>query len=132
MNRIIDSNVFGSGNLDKPFRIEDEKNNAEIKKWLESRKLSFFQDEDKGILYLQFASARCPVMDGSLESQFGLDSVFEDQELGDLQGLLFMFSVSFFNMGFATIALLIVDSALIFCCRYSFVFICIYVMQCTF
>ncbi|CAA2956349.1 uncharacterized protein LOC111400298 isoform X1 [Olea europaea subsp. europaea] len=93
MNRIIDSNVFGSGNLDKPFRIEDEKNNAEIKKWLESRKLSFFQDEDKGILYLQFASARCPVMDGSLESQFGLDSVFEDQELGDLQGLLFMFSV---------------------------------------
>ncbi|KAL2557434.1 uncharacterized protein Fot_02173 [Forsythia ovata] len=93
MNRIIDSNVFGSGNLDKPFLIEDDKNKAELKKWLESRKLSFYHDEDKGILYLQYSSARCPVMDGSLESQSGLDSIFEEQELGDLQGLLFMFSV---------------------------------------
>lgn len=96
MNKIIDARVFGSGNLDTPFRLEPDKINQDMSKWFESRKLSFYHDVDEGFLYLQFSSVRCPVIDeGSLEPRFGLESVFEDQELGDLQGLVFMFSVSF-------------------------------------
>ncbi|KAL3849568.1 hypothetical protein ACJIZ3_011450 [Penstemon smallii] len=86
MNKIIDSNVFGSGNLDTPLRFEE----PDIVKWFEKRKLSFYHDEEKGILYLQFSMARTfPV--NAVGSQF--ESVLEEQELGDLQGLLFMFSV---------------------------------------
>ncbi|KAI3450630.1 hypothetical protein Pfo_007295 [Paulownia fortunei] len=65
-----------------------------MSKWFESRKLSFYHDEDQGILYLQFSSVRCPVTEeGSSETRFRFGSVFEDQEFGDLQGLVFMFSV---------------------------------------
>ncbi|KAL6506418.1 hypothetical protein OROGR_024599 [Orobanche gracilis] len=93
INKIIDSHVFGSGNLDTQFHFELDQINPEMSKWFKSRKLSFYHDEDKGILYLQFSSFRCPVNDrGFLESRLGFESLSDEQELGDLQGLIFMFS----------------------------------------
>lgn len=76
INKVIDSNVFGSGSLDTSFHFEG----PDIARWFERRKLSFYHDQEKGILFVQFSP-----------TGFG----FEDQELGDLQGWLFMFSVCF-------------------------------------
>lgn len=102
MNRIIDSNVFGCGGLDKPIFVDkpDEKTDFvvtdDMKSWFECRNISYYHDEEKGILFLQFSSTRCPLMEGNLESKMGFDSLLEDYEYGDLQAMLFMFSVSFF------------------------------------
>ncbi|XP_071932598.1 uncharacterized protein [Coffea arabica] len=94
INRVIDANVFGSGNLDTPFRFnKQELISEEIEEWFKLRCISYYFEEEKGILYLQFSSISCPIMDADLESQLGFDSLFEDREFGDLQGLLFMFSV---------------------------------------
>lgn len=94
INRVLDANVFGSGNLDKTFRFENgEIVSKEFKDWLKCRKISFFHEEEKGILYLQFSSIRCPVMEGFEEDGLGFDSMLEEREFGDLQGMLFMFSV---------------------------------------
>ncbi|KAL0460130.1 UNVERIFIED_CONTAM: hypothetical protein Slati_0640200 [Sesamum latifolium] len=98
INKIADSKIFGSGNLDTPFRFEPDKINPETRRWFESRKLSFYHDEEQGILYLQFSSVRCPVTEEGL-SETGFESVMEEQEFGDLQGLLFMFSCEF-ELGF--------------------------------
>ncbi|KAL0436371.1 UNVERIFIED_CONTAM: hypothetical protein Sradi_0345000 [Sesamum radiatum] len=85
INKIVDSKIFGSGNLDTPFRFEPDKINPETRRWFESRKLSFYHDEEQGILYLQFSSVRCPVTgEGLSETRF--ESVLEEQEFGDLQG----------------------------------------------
>lgn len=99
MNRIIDSNVFGCGGLDKPIFVDkpDEKTDFvvtdDMKSWFECRNISYYHDEEKGILFLQFSSTRCPLMEGNLESKMGFDSLLEDYEYGDLQAMLFMFSV---------------------------------------
>ncbi|KAK4375940.1 hypothetical protein RND71_006617 [Anisodus tanguticus] len=96
MNRIIDSNVFGSGGLDRSIFVDDKPEFAvtdEMKSWFEYRNISYYNDEEKGILFLQFASIRCPLMEGNLESKMGFDSLLEDYEFGDLQAMLFMFSV---------------------------------------
>ncbi|KAL3518448.1 hypothetical protein ACH5RR_021037 [Cinchona calisaya] len=94
INRIIDANVFGSGNFDTPFRFEKKEfMSEEIEEWFKSRSISFFYEQENGILYLQFSSLSCPIFEGVMESQLGFDSVLEDREFGDLQGLLFMFSV---------------------------------------
>lgn len=94
INRIVDANVFGSGNCDTPFRIEKQEIlNEEIEEWFKCRSISFYLEEEKGILYLQFSSIFCPVMERALESTVGFDSILEDREFGDLQGMLFMFSV---------------------------------------
>ncbi|XP_050368048.1 uncharacterized protein LOC126786307 [Argentina anserina] len=91
INRILDSNVFGSGNRAKTLGVEDEE---ELKDWLNGRRISYFHDERKGILFLQFSSALCSAADdGSSESGSGFDSAFEEHDFGDLQGMLFMFSV---------------------------------------
>lgn len=84
INRVLDSNTFGSGRLDKGLDVEKE----EVKRWFESRRISYYHEEEKGILFLQFCSTR------SSESDSDFDSVITEQEFGDLQGLLFMFSVS--------------------------------------
>lgn len=81
INKIVDCHVFGSGNSDTQFPFEPD---PEMSKWFESRKLSFYHDGDQGILYLQYS-----------DSRVGFEPVYEDPEFGDLQGLLFMFSVSF-------------------------------------
>lgn len=95
MNRIIDSNVFGSGGLDTPIFVDkpDFAVTDEMKSWFEYRNISYYHDEEKGILFLQFSSTRCPLMEGNLESKMGFDSLLEDYEYGDLQAMLFMFSV---------------------------------------
>ncbi|XP_015577589.2 uncharacterized protein LOC8275246 isoform X1 [Ricinus communis] len=91
INRVLDSNVFGSGHLDKLLSIDKE----ELKDWFKWRRISYYHDEEKGFLFLQFCSIRCPVVHGSSRSGLlqDLDSVLEENEFEDLQGLLFMFSV---------------------------------------
>ncbi|KAL8146404.1 hypothetical protein AgCh_004229 [Apium graveolens] len=94
INRVLDANVFGSGNRDRTFGLESGGVvSEEFKDWLKCRKISFFYEEDKGILYLQFSSITCPVMEEVVEGGLGFDSVLEEREFGDLQGMLFMFSV---------------------------------------
>ncbi|XP_024984464.1 uncharacterized protein LOC112520344 isoform X4 [Cynara cardunculus var. scolymus] len=95
INRIIDANVFGSGNADVALGFEKtgEIVSDEVKNWFEQRRISYYHEEAKGVLYLQFCSTKCTVMEGFSEVPSGFDSVFEKQEFGDLQGMLFMFSV---------------------------------------
>ncbi|KAL8214331.1 hypothetical protein R6Q57_003780 [Mikania cordata] len=95
INRIIDDNVFGSGNTDVALGFEKtgEIVSEEVKDWFARRQISYYHEEAKGVLYLQFCSSKCPEMEGFLEVQSGFDSDFEKQEFGDLQGMLFMFSV---------------------------------------
>lgn len=89
INRVLDSNVFGPGNLDKSFTVDKE----EVKGWFKCRRISYYHEEEKGILFLQFCSTNCPAFDGFLDPGSGFDSIVEEREFGDLQGLLFMFSV---------------------------------------
>ncbi|KAL8213781.1 hypothetical protein R6Q57_003230 [Mikania cordata] len=65
----------------------------EVKDWFARRQISYYHEEAKRVLYLQFCSSKCPVMEGFLEVQSGFDSDFEKQEFGDLQWMLFMFSL---------------------------------------
>lgn len=95
INRIIDSNVFGSGNADRAFSFEKGEGSEEVvKEWFKWRKISYYVEEEKGVLYLQFSSTRCPGKGGFSDEQVGFD--IEEHEFGDLQGMLFMFSVSCF------------------------------------
>ncbi|PRQ33372.1 hypothetical protein RchiOBHm_Chr5g0056861 [Rosa chinensis] len=92
INRILDSNVFGSGNRDKSLGVE---NQEELRDWLKWRRISYYHEEQKGILFLQSCSTLCSAVDdnGLSDSGSGFDSVFEEHDFGDLQGMLFMFSV---------------------------------------
>lgn len=63
----------------------------EVKDWFKKRKISYYHEEEKGLLFLQFCSIRCPIIHGFSNS--GL----EELEFEELQGLLFMFSVSRFH-----------------------------------
>ncbi|XP_022140432.1 uncharacterized protein LOC111011111 isoform X2 [Momordica charantia] len=85
INRIIDSNVFGSGNLDKKLNVEKE----EVRDWFKRRRISYYHEEERGILFLQFYSNKGPVFDAEADC----DSGIEEHDFGDLQGMLFMFSV---------------------------------------
>ncbi|KAF3455164.1 hypothetical protein FNV43_RR05612 [Rhamnella rubrinervis] len=89
INRVIDSNVFGSGNRDKSLCIEKE----EVRDWFKWRRISYYHEEQRGILFLQFCYNQYPAMDGFNKVRPGFDSVVEEHEFGDLQGMLFMFSV---------------------------------------
>ncbi|KAK7324904.1 hypothetical protein VNO77_28837 [Canavalia gladiata] len=89
LNRVIDANAFASGNLDTPLFVDDE----EAREGFKRRRISYFQDHDKGILFLQFSSLRCTAIHASADPAPGFDSVVEEHEFGDLQGMLFMFSV---------------------------------------
>ncbi|XP_057804529.1 uncharacterized protein LOC131019918 [Salvia miltiorrhiza] len=94
INKIADSYAFGSGGLDTPLRFEPERIDSEMRRWFESRNLSFYHDQDKGILYLQFSMLDCTVAEAMLsEGRMGFESVLEDRELGDLKGFIFMFTV---------------------------------------
>lgn len=102
INRVIDDNVFGSGDADVALGFEKTGEvvvSDEVKDWLKEREISYFYDESKGVLYLQYCSVKCPVINGFCEVENGFDSVFEKQEFGNLQGMLFMFSVSFSIFG---------------------------------
>lgn len=90
--------MFGSGKLDTPFRFEPDKIDPEMRKWFESRNLSFYHDEDQGILYLQLSLVNSIATEEVLsEGRLGFESVLEDRELEDLKGLIFMFTVSFID-----------------------------------
>ncbi|KAK6247261.1 hypothetical protein QUC31_018826 [Theobroma cacao] len=89
INRVVDSNVFGSGKMNRVLSPDKD----ELKDWFKYRRISYYHEEDKGILFLQFCSNGCPVFNGSLASGSDFDGVLEEREFGDLQGLLFMFSV---------------------------------------
>ncbi|XP_044481775.1 uncharacterized protein LOC123208369 isoform X3 [Mangifera indica] len=89
INRVLDSNTFGSGRTDRTLGIDKE----EVKHWFNSRRIGYYHEEEKGLLLLQFSSTRCPVLRGSSSSGSGFDSFVVDDEFGDLQGLLFMFTV---------------------------------------
>ncbi|GAB4842940.1 hypothetical protein Ancab_012918 [Ancistrocladus abbreviatus] len=94
INRIIDSNVFGSGNRDKVLSLDGEELSDEGRNWFEGRRISYYLDDEKGILYLQMCSTKCPAMGvGDSKSNCRFDSLVEECEFGDLQGLLFMFTV---------------------------------------
>ncbi|CAL5432227.1 unnamed protein product [Camellia sinensis] len=97
INRILDANVFGSGNFDKNLCFEKVGIGEEVKQWFDCRGISYFHEDEKGILYLQFSSTRCPAVedfsDFSSSSSSGFDSLLEEREFGDVQGMLFMFSV---------------------------------------
>ncbi|KAF2300690.1 hypothetical protein GH714_015175 [Hevea brasiliensis] len=90
INRVLDSNTFGSGNLDKLLFNDKE----EVRDWFNGRRISYYHEEEKGILFLQFCSTRCPAVHGSSGLASGLDSCLEEREFEDLQGLLFMFSAN--------------------------------------
>lgn len=84
INRVIDANVFGSGGADVALGFGYE----EIKDWFKDKEVGYYFDEVKGVLYLEMCCNKCPVFDDD-----GFDSGFEKQEFGELQGMLFMFSV---------------------------------------
>lgn len=65
----------------------------EVRDWFKWRRISYYHQEDKGILFLRFCSTRCPGIDGLSVYGSGFDSALEEHEFGDLQGLLFMFTV---------------------------------------
>ncbi|QCE09386.1 Smg8/Smg9 [Vigna unguiculata] len=89
LDRVIDSNVFASGNLDASLLVDDE----EAREWFERRRISYFHDHERGILFLQFSSTRCPAIHPAADvAPPGFDSAVEEHEFGDLQGMLFMFS----------------------------------------
>ncbi|KAF4346848.1 hypothetical protein G4B88_015469 [Cannabis sativa] len=90
INRIVDSNVFGSGSLDENLRIDKE----ELREWFKWRRISYYHERRRGVLFLHFSSNLCPAFDdGVLESGSGFDLAMEEHEFGDLQGMLFLFSV---------------------------------------
>ncbi|KAK6936116.1 Nonsense-mediated mRNA decay factor SMG8/SMG9 [Dillenia turbinata] len=94
-NRILDFNVFGSGNLDEYLFSSSKipELGDELKEWIKRRKLSYYHDEEKGILFLLFSPTWLPSNEAVLGKSEDFDSTVEELEFGDLQGLLFMFSV---------------------------------------
>ncbi|XP_026403291.1 uncharacterized protein LOC113298696 isoform X1 [Papaver somniferum] len=92
INRIVDYNVFGSGNLGLKFPIHNREEEEKVKNWFHSRSISYYYDEERGIVFLRFVSNICPE-DEFPESSMGLDSGFEQHQYEDLQGMLLMFSV---------------------------------------
>ncbi|XAR60037.1 hypothetical protein NMG60_11033266 [Bertholletia excelsa] len=94
ISRIVDSSVFGSSNLDEKFCVDKGDSSEDVKDWFRRRRISHYYEEDKGIIYLQLSSTGCPAMEDFPDScSSSFDSALEEREFGDLQGMLFMFSV---------------------------------------
>ncbi|RWR92234.1 hypothetical protein CKAN_02144300 [Cinnamomum micranthum f. kanehirae] len=92
INRIIDANVFGSGNLDRnlPPHLDDE----EKRSWFRMHRISYYYLEEKGIVFLQLSSPQCPLMPSSASvAKPRLDSIIDEHDSEDLRGMLLMFSV---------------------------------------
>lgn len=92
INRVIDSNTFGSGRLDRDLL------GSSASDWLRNRKVSYHFDAEKAIVFLQFSSSPSPLasltLAGSSDWVNGSVPELEGSELEDLKGMLFMFSVS--------------------------------------
>lgn len=98
INRIIDSNIFGSGRLDRDLLGPNGSD------WFKNRKVSYHFDAEKDIVFLQFSSSLSPlgsrILSGSSDWVNGFVPELEDSELEDLKGMLFMFSVSSYISSF--------------------------------
>ncbi|MCL7045522.1 hypothetical protein MKW94_017427 [Papaver nudicaule] len=89
INRIVDYNVFGSGNLGSKVPIHNrEEEDETVKNCFHSRNISYYYDGERGIVFLRFVSNICPE-DDFPESSTGL----EQHQYEDLQGMLLIFSV---------------------------------------
>lgn len=64
-----------------------------MRQWFKYRRISYYHDHEKGILFLQFSSTRCCAVDRLLEEGSCFASAIEEHDCGDLQGMLFMFTV---------------------------------------
>ncbi|KNA24790.1 hypothetical protein SOVF_012360 [Spinacia oleracea] len=96
INRILDSNVFGSGRSDTPLGISPDENGEvtdEAKRWFSNRRISYYHDKPRNLLFLQMCSTNCPAKCSYSCFGSGFDSVVEEQDFDDLQGMLFMFTV---------------------------------------
>ncbi|KAG9449529.1 hypothetical protein H6P81_009494 [Aristolochia fimbriata] len=106
INRTLDANIFGSGNLDMKLSLDSRrvsKNEGEQEKpgktdfsW--NRNISYYHDQDRGIVYLQYSSYHFTLSEGmSLfkdgHGEVSLDSILDDIECEDIKGMLVMFSV---------------------------------------
>ncbi|KAI4304707.1 hypothetical protein MLD38_040181 [Melastoma candidum] len=93
INRVLDSHAFGSGRLDRPMIVDGAEVSGD---WFRERRISYYYEEERGLLYLLFCSTKCPVFgDGPVEAGLGsgFDSIAEEREFGELQGMMFMFTV---------------------------------------
>lgn len=61
--------------------------------WFQHRRISFFHEEERGIVYLQFCCSDWADMGEVLEGSRDFRAKIEEDEFGDVQGMLFMFSV---------------------------------------
>uniref|UniRef100_A0A7N0TMQ5 Nonsense-mediated mRNA decay factor SMG8 n=1 Tax=Kalanchoe fedtschenkoi TaxID=63787 RepID=A0A7N0TMQ5_KALFE len=89
MNRLLDANVFGSGRVERSLLDGDEVS-EELRRWLKWHRIGYYHEEERGILLLQFASVEWSEM---VEAEKDFELAVEDWELGNLQGMLLMFSV---------------------------------------
>ncbi|KAK8957220.1 hypothetical protein KSP39_PZI000643 [Platanthera zijinensis] len=100
INRLLDDNVFGPGNLDKdllahptPDEIARHKEN-----WFSHRSVTYYHEPEKGMVFLNY-SASSPLRllqlssSTSAEQDAGATSVLEEIEADDLRSMLLMFSV---------------------------------------
>ncbi|KAK3189895.1 hypothetical protein Dsin_029456 [Dipteronia sinensis] len=87
INRVLGTNAFGSGRREKTLDINKE----ELNHWIESRRINYCHEEGKRSFLLQFCSTMCHVLRESSDSESVFDSVVEENEFWDLQGLFFMF-----------------------------------------
>ena len=67
----------------------------EVRDWFNWRRISYYYEEEKGVLFLHFCSTPCPVLHGFSGPGSSFDAAVEEIECEDIKGLLFMFSVSF-------------------------------------
>ncbi|KAL6001342.1 hypothetical protein ACLOJK_007076, partial [Asimina triloba] len=109
INRILDVNVFGSGNLDKDLASGHRKLQS-LEPWL-LPKIGYYYEEEKGIVFLQFepSSSLSSIAGGSSAlaihgNEAGLGPVSEDHGADDLLGMLVMFSVGSFVLRLSSVS----------------------------
>ncbi|KAL8159416.1 LOW QUALITY PROTEIN: hypothetical protein V2J09_000953 [Rumex salicifolius] len=120
VNRVVDSDAFGSGNRRRSLPIVG----GELRDWFESRAIAYHHDEEKGILYLQMCSTKCSAVSSQwMAGNSKFDSPVEEHEFGDLQRVLFMFIVCSFTLSLIKFFVLLtmfilwlVDEFRILCC----------------
>ncbi|KAH9615765.1 hypothetical protein KSS87_008702 [Heliosperma pusillum] len=94
INRIIDADIFGSSCRDTPLVIpfpENDKDggNEYVKEWFNCRRISYYHDAPNATVFLQLSSTNCP----ALRKVSDFNSIVDDLDFGDLQAMLFMFTV---------------------------------------
>ncbi|XP_065004584.1 uncharacterized protein LOC135636639 [Musa acuminata AAA Group] len=97
INRILDANVFGCGNLDKDLFASRSESSGKVEEWFRRRRISFHFEKEKGVVFLQLSSSLSPfsLLCSSRTDDEGYRSVsaLETCDADDLRGMLFMFSV---------------------------------------